>query len=106
MRTRAQSEGTALKSAGDGLALPSGVKPAWHARGLCLDLPVRFFFPRVYDSAEPAKRVCAECPVRLECLEHALTANENYGVWGGTDERERKRLRRAARQRPALAEAG
>jgi WhiB family redox-sensing transcriptional regulator len=36
-----------------------------------------------------AKAVCAACPVRNNCLEHALAVEERYGVWGGlsTDER-------------------
>ncbi len=47
-----------------------------------------------------AKNVCADCPVRARCLDHALTAGERYGVWGGLDENERaaetRRRRRAA----------
>ncbi len=34
------------------------------------------------------------CPVRAECLEHALTAPEEHGTWGGTSEPERRQLRR------------
>lgn len=37
--------------------------------------------------------VCFSCPVRTECLAHALAA-EPCGTWGGTSERERRRLRR------------
>jgi len=53
-----------------------------------------------------AKAVCARCPARVECLEHALTTPERYGVWGGMGEDERvterrRRLRRAARERAA-----
>lgn len=40
-----------------------------------------------------AKRICAQCEVRFECLEHALEYHE-YGVWGGTTERERMVIRR------------
>lgn len=42
-----------------------------------------------------AKRVCAGCPVRLECLEWAIQRNE-IGVWGGTTEDERRLMVRKA----------
>lgn len=40
-----------------------------------------------------AKRICNECPVRIDCLEWALKNDERYGVWGGTTPRERARLK-------------
>jgi WhiB family transcriptional regulator, redox-sensing transcriptional regulator len=46
---------------------------------------------------EQAKEVCVECPVRMACLEYAITTNQEYGVWGGTSEEERRVLRRAWR---------
>ena len=39
-----------------------------------------------------AKAVCAECPVRQACLDHALTKGEHYGICGGKSARERARL--------------
>lgn len=51
------------------------------------------FFPRSGESGNEAKAICAECPVRKECLEHALT-NHVSGIWGGMTARERDRLRR------------
>lgn len=41
---------------------------------------------------EQAKAICQKCPVQLECLEFALTTNEPYGIWGGLNQVERKRL--------------
>jgi WhiB family redox-sensing transcriptional regulator len=32
--------------------------------------------------------------VQAECLEYALANDERFGIWGGLDERERRRLRR------------
>jgi WhiB family redox-sensing transcriptional regulator len=46
-----------------------------------------------------AKAVCEACPVRLECLEFAISTNQEYGVWGGASEEERRVLRRAWRAR-------
>lgn len=48
-----------------------------------------------------AKRFCKQCPVRVECLEYALDAEESHGIWGGTTVRERDRII-AARRRMAL----
>ena len=41
-----------------------------------------------------ALAVCCNCPVRNECLQHALTKPETYGVWGGLSARQRNRIRR------------
>ena len=40
------------------------------------------------------KAICARCPAKLQCLNYALAANEQYGIWGGLTTSERKRLRR------------
>ncbi|MGW6391128.1 WhiB family transcriptional regulator [Streptomyces sp. NPDC055103] len=47
--------------------------------------------------ASYAKAFCGRCPVSSECLAHALTFREDYGVWGGMDEDERAELLRQAR---------
>ncbi|ATM24525.1 transcription factor WhiB (plasmid) [Streptomyces alboflavus] len=41
-----------------------------------------------------AKAVCSSCPVRTECLAHALDERIDHGVWGGMTERERRALLR------------
>jgi WhiB family redox-sensing transcriptional regulator len=47
--------------------------------------------------------VCDSCPVRAQCLQFALETNQEAGIWGGTSEEERRRLRRVwlARRRAA-----
>ena len=35
-----------------------------------------------------AKQICASCPVRQACLDHALAVREPYGIWGGLGEDE------------------
>lgn len=32
---------------------------------------------------EQAKRLCADCPIRSDCLASALSRGEPWGVWGG-----------------------
>ena len=39
-----------------------------------------------------AKAVCANCPVRQECLSFALRTAEPHGIWGGLNELERRQL--------------
>ena len=57
--------------------------------------PIDFYpDPDAAAAALPAQAVCARCPVRLPCAEHALTKPEPLGVWGGLTERERRRIRR------------
>jgi hypothetical protein len=80
--------------------------PEWYSDGLCgqqIDLPFDAWHPvagpgrygaRKAAAAEPAKEVCAECPVRTKCLEYALETDQRHGVWGGLDEHERRELKR------------
>jgi WhiB family redox-sensing transcriptional regulator len=42
-----------------------------------------------------AKAVCAICEARTSCLEFALATNQESGIWGGTTEEERRKLRKA-----------
>ena len=37
-----------------------------------------------------AKHICSRCPVRVQCLTHAISTGEYWGIWGGLDERERR----------------
>ena len=56
------------------------------------------FYPEEEDDAGAAKSVCAQCAVRVACLEHALSSREKQGVWGGATERERRRMIRQRRR--------
>lgn len=41
-----------------------------------------------------AKAICAQCPIRSECLEWAIEHRERNGIWGGLTEGERESLER------------
>jgi len=41
-----------------------------------------------------AKSLCSGCPIRLQCLEYALEAKEEYGVWGGLTVGQRNKIKR------------
>jgi WhiB family redox-sensing transcriptional regulator len=64
----------------------------WMARGNCADGSPSLFFPSDGVGVEVARRICATCPVKGECLEHALVNRIDHGVWGGASERERRRI--------------
>lgn len=57
-----------------------------------------------------ARRICADCPVRAECLEYALEfpAADMHGVWAGLTPRQllgEQRRRGVGPVRPTLAQA-
>lgn len=68
--------------------------PEWQENAACKDMGNDLFYPNKGETQKilAAKKVCAECPVQKECLEMGL--EENYGVWGGLTELERKSYRR------------
>lgn len=68
--------------------------PAWRHDGACNGVVDDRFFPERGQSTRPAKDICAGCKVRETCLEYALENGEKFGIWGGTSERERRRIRR------------
>jgi len=74
----------------------------WMVEARCRDVDPAIFFPKESVVADRAQPICADCPARVECLNFALDHHIRYGVWGGTTERERQRLRmyrRTARSR-------
>lgn len=70
----------------------------WRELGACRGLDPEVFFPETDEEADIAKNICATCDVRVACLEHALSSREKVGVWGGTTERERRRIIRQRRR--------
>ncbi len=70
----------------------------WRQKAACEGLDPEIFYPASEEEAEEAKAICAQCPVRQPCLEHALADRERDGVWGGRTERERRRLLRQRRK--------
>lgn len=69
----------------------------WMADARCRTLPPAVFFPVDLTGVVQAKRICAVCTVTTSCLEYALEHNLEHGVWGGTSERARRKLRRLRR---------
>ncbi|MBT5138341.1 MAG: WhiB family transcriptional regulator [Acidimicrobiaceae bacterium] len=79
----------------------------WRTDAACRDTDPSLFFPigttgNAIEQIADAKQVCFECVRRDDCLEFALSTNQDTGVWGGASEEERRiirRRRRAERQR-------
>jgi WhiB family transcriptional regulator, redox-sensing transcriptional regulator len=44
------------------------------------------------DRESRAKGICSGCLVSKACLEYAISIKELHGIWGGTNEVERKAL--------------
>lgn len=67
----------------------------WKALSACSGL-TSLFFPGKgeMDTAMQAKAVCATCPVIDPCLMFAVTNYEKHGIWGGTNEKERRVIRK------------
>jgi WhiB family transcriptional regulator, redox-sensing transcriptional regulator len=74
-------------------------RTTWRTQAACQAATAELFFPvgRTGDAVgqiEAAKNVCQTCPVRIACLRFALETNHEAGIWGGTSEEERARLRK------------
>jgi WhiB family transcriptional regulator, redox-sensing transcriptional regulator len=88
-----------------------GERLAWRVEAACKYLPTELFFPighgpRAQAQTTVAKAVCNACSVKAQCLDYALAANAQYGVFGGLSEEERREARRRLGHRYGLAEGG
>jgi WhiB family redox-sensing transcriptional regulator len=72
----------------------------WREDAACRDTDPDLFFPvgstgPALDQIMNAKSVCTACEAQESCLEFALATNQESGIWGGTTEEERRKLRKA-----------
>jgi hypothetical protein len=75
-----------------GLPTVAAVDVSWHEDALCAETDPEAFFPEKGGSTREAKAICADCPVRAECLGYALATQQRFGIWGGASERDRRKL--------------
>ena len=71
----------------------------WVGRAVCAQEDPELFFPHgdrgpAAQQIEDAKSVCQTCPVINECLAYALQTDQDFGVWGGHSESERRAIKR------------
>lgn len=72
----------------------------WRRDGLCIEIGGEPFFVDKDDDIAAAKDICRRCPVRTQCLDHALALEDAgvwavMGIWGGLTQDERRALRHA-----------
>jgi WhiB family redox-sensing transcriptional regulator len=72
---------------------------------LCAQTDPDMFFPdepiegnilnrTVYTYEREAKIICSSCPYTEDCLDYALKNPELQGIWGGSTEKQRSKIRR------------
>jgi WhiB family redox-sensing transcriptional regulator len=64
---------------------------------VCAETDPEVFFPEKGQPNDDAKRICGGCEARAECLEFAIETVQEFGVWGGWSENERRAYRRRMR---------
>jgi WhiB family redox-sensing transcriptional regulator len=67
----------------------------WQAKAACLSLNAEIFFPvggsdEAVAQTDEAIKICNSCKVKYNCLETALKARRDNGIWGGKTEQMRK----------------
>ena len=79
----------------------------WREGAVCRDTDPDRFFPAgttgiAVEQIDVAKAMCRSCPVRKQCLEFSMATNQEAGIWGGSTEDERRKMRSAwlAARRP------
>jgi len=74
--------------------------PAWMDDALCRETGSDLFYTthRGRHLGE-AFRVCQLCDVRAECLDWAISHNEQFGVWGGKSPLQRQEIKRQRRRK-------
>lgn len=77
----------------------SDLYPDWQKQAHCAGVGVGYYFGEETEQptmsirqVRAASKLCDVCPVFIDCLTHALTVREEYGVWAGTSGRVRRRI--------------
>ena len=64
----------------------------WAVYSACREAEPEIFFATTRADERAAIAVCNTCAVADHCLEFAIETRERFGVWGATNERERRRM--------------
>lgn len=76
-------------------------REGWRQDALCRNIDPDVFFPPLGGSSREAKRICAMCSVKAECLEFVLELESKdshlqSGIYAGLSSKERRALRQAS----------
>lgn len=70
---------------------------SWEESARCRQHDPEIFFAPGVRSERKAKAICGRCPVSKDCLLFALESRTDFGIWGGLNGKERRRLLRRNR---------
>ena len=76
--------------------------PEWHERGTCRTVDPDLWFESYPSKYDPVFKLCAECPVQVDCLRQSFDNAEEFGIWGGVSAHERERLIPKFRKKPIV----
>ncbi|MFD7996887.1 WhiB family transcriptional regulator [Streptomyces mexicanus] len=88
----------AATAAGGGLTEATTFTPpnslAWAHWAACQGYDLDLFFSDAEQKVQEAKQICGRCPVRAECLDESMRAEDasRYGIYGGLTPDERAKL--------------
>ena len=68
----------------------------WMDQALCREVDYELFFPEGGGGSKNARKICAKCEVKTQCLDYALTFPHMIGIWGGTSEKQRRKMKQEA----------
>ena len=73
----------------------SNLFPDWWSQASCRSIDDSIFFGAGTSPSNlsRARVMCSSCPSMKDCLSHALTQPEDYGVWAGTSVLDRGNMR-------------
>jgi hypothetical protein len=62
---------------------------------LCAEIDPELFFPPKgqFSKGQNPKKICNRCEIKQKCLDYALKDPELRGIWGGTNEPDRYKIR-------------
>jgi WhiB family transcriptional regulator, redox-sensing transcriptional regulator len=77
---------------------PSDLSTDWMDDAACRGTDPDLFFPdgdnkSVTIQAKTAKLICRGCPVSLTCLAWSIDSVQEFGIWGGRTDAERRQLK-------------
>ncbi len=84
--------------------LDQGSSTNWRSRGKCRGTETAVMYP-INSAADikTAKSICKNCPVEEICFDYVMQNPREYGVWAGTTEGERRKIRKNRRIADAIA---
>lgn len=97
-KAKTSDTGVAGLSVLNAVGLHAMMSKELYDQAACKDMETDMFFKTVYEleiegiPIKTLRRVCASCPIRVECAEYAFQ-HEQYGTWGALTQEERVLIR-------------